>query len=63
MKKRTPSIIVVAAFQFFKLSKLIGMCRLNFTVGKISNLKVAFFSLTYDANMPESNLFSIVDEG
>ena len=32
LKKRTPSIIVVTASQFVKLSKLIGMCNLNFTV-------------------------------
>ena len=50
--------------QFFKISKLIGMCKLNFNVGKISNSKVAFFfSLTYNANMLDSNLFSIIDEG
>ena len=40
------------------------MSKLNFTVGKISISKVAFFfSLTYNANMPESNLFSIIDKG
>ena len=44
LKKRTPSIIVVTASQFVKLSKLIGMCNLNFTVGKIGISKV-FFSV------------------
>ena len=44
IKKRTPSIIVVTASQFFKLSKLIGMCNLNFTVGKIGISKL-FFSV------------------
>ena len=40
------------------------MCMLDFTAGKISITKVAFFfSLTYNANMSESNLFSIIDEG
>ena len=43
---------------------LIGMCELNFTVGKISISLVAFFfSLMYNTYMPESNLFSRIDEG
>ena len=44
LKKRTPSIIVVTASQFVKLSKLIGMCNLNFTVGK-SEFRKFFFSV------------------
>ena len=43
---------------------LIGMCEINFTVGKISIEEVAFFfPLTYNTYMPESNLFSRIDEG
>ena len=42
-KERTPSIIVVKASRFFKLSNIIGMCKLNFNVGKSSILKVVFF--------------------
>ena len=58
LKKRTPSIIVVTASQFVKLSKLIGMCNLNFTVGKIGISKV-FFSVwclmqTYQSHVSEN---------
>ena len=35
IKKRTPSVILVSASQFSTLSKLIGMCKLNFAVCKI----------------------------
>ena len=57
IKKRTPSIILVTASQFFQLSKLIGICWLNFTVGEIWISKVVFFCLTYNANLLELNLF------
>ena len=60
-KERTPSIIVVKASRFFKLSNLIGMCKLNFNVGKSSILKVVFFfCLTYNAKMLESKSMSLL---
>ena len=43
IKRRTPSIILVTASQFFKLSKLIGMWKLIFTVGKICISREVFF--------------------
>ena len=43
IKKRAPSIIIVNASRFFKLSEIIGMCKLNFNAGKILILKVVFF--------------------
>ena len=43
IKKRTPSIILVMALQFLKLSKIIGMCKLNLAVYEIEFRKDFFF--------------------
>ena len=53
-----PPIILVTASQFFKLSKLILICKLNFTVGKIWISKVVFFCLTYNAESKSMSFLS-----